>query len=251
MSSRVAVLLRPDAGWVLSVYPTAGEAGGSFISSQRSPRTWVPGQPAADPDRARAEAARRARARLRRYCVANRLNRLGTLTYGPPFCTDPGQARADVGVFFRRLRAELKAPFPYAWVPEYHSDKQRLHLHFALGRYVKRQVIEDAWGHGFVHIKRLSDVGVGQGARGEARRAAGYLSKYVSKSFADQRITGRHRYDVAQGFTPQKMHLRGRSAREVLTAASTLMGGSLPLKVWHSDDTEDWQGPPAVWAQWA
>lgn len=206
----------------------------------------------ADPERSRLEAARRARARLRRYCVSNELTRLGTLTYGPPFCTDPAQARRDIGIFFRRLRDSLGGgAFAYAWVPEYHKDGARLHLHFAAGRYIKRSLIEDAWGHGFVHIKRLNDVPVGAGARGEARRAAGYLSKYVSKSFADQRITGRHRYDVAEGFQPDKVRVWGRSANEVLRRASGLLGERAPLRVWHSDEAPAWQGPPAVWAQWA
>lgn len=184
--------------------------------------------------------------------MANGLTRLGTLTYGPPFCTDPAQARRDVGVFFRLLRAGLGGEaFPYAWVPEYHEDQQRLHLHFAAGRYIKRSVIDEAWGHGFVHIKRLTDVGVGQGTRGEARRAAGYLSKYVSKSFADQRLKGRHRYDVAEGFQPVRMSVWGRSAHDVLTQASDLLGQPAPMRWWHSDDEQGWQGPPAVWAQWA
>ncbi|GAA4126870.1 hypothetical protein GCM10022215_36920 [Nocardioides fonticola] len=183
--------------------------------------------------------------------MANGLNRLGTLTYAPPFCTDPGQARADVGVFFRLLRAVVGEPFPYAWVPEFHADGQRLHLHFAAGRYLRRRDIEAAWGHGFVHIKLLSDVGVGQGVRGEARRAAGYLSKYVAKSFNDHRLKGRHRYDVAQGFTPVKVRVEGISARDVLGQASDLLGQVSPLRVWHSDLEPAWQGPPAVWAQWA
>ena len=49
----------PPAAWQLSLYPTAGEAGGCFRPVRQTPRVWVPGQPAADPDRARAEAARR------------------------------------------------------------------------------------------------------------------------------------------------------------------------------------------------
>ncbi|WP_425464721.1 rolling circle replication-associated protein [Nocardioides dongxiaopingii] len=189
---------------------------------------------------------------MRRYCVSNELTRLGTLTYGPPFCVDPRRARRDVGLFFRRLRAALGGePLPYAWVPEYHKDQQRLHLHFAAGRYIKRSLIEESWGHGFVHIKRLTDVSVGTGRRGEARVAAGYLSKYVSKAFADQRLKGAHRYDVGQGFRPEKMTVWGRSARDVLDQASDLLSQQGPVVVWHSDDQPDWQGPPAVWAQWA
>lgn len=154
-----------------------------------------------------------------------------------------------MGVFFRRLREGLGCgPFPYVWVPEYHKDQRRLHLHFAAGRYIKRSLIVDAWGHGWVHIKQLGDVPVGTGTRGQARRAAGYLSKYVTKSFDDQRVKGGHRYDVAQGFVPQKVSLWGRSARDVVGQASDLLGQRGPERVWHSDEQPDWQGPPAVWA---
>lgn len=78
-SGPVADLLnRPvPAYWSLSFYPDAREAGGAFVPYRGG---GVKGQ-AADPARARAEAARRAKGKLRRYCTANRLNRLGTLTY--------------------------------------------------------------------------------------------------------------------------------------------------------------------------
>ena len=46
--------------------------------------------------RAREEAARRARAKVRRYGAANRLNRLGTLTYRGEGCHDPLRLRADL-----------------------------------------------------------------------------------------------------------------------------------------------------------
>ena len=74
---------------------------------------------------------------------------------------------------------------PYVWVPEWHKTGHGLHLHFAVGRFVPRGMIEQAWGHGFVHIKLLGDLPVGSGALAEARQAAGYLSKYVGKSFDD------------------------------------------------------------------
>jgi hypothetical protein len=92
------------ATWSLCLYPEAGEAGGTFIPSRPYARGGgVRGQ-AADPERARAEAARRAKGQLRRYCAANRLNRLGTLTYAGAGCHDPRRVRAHVGQFFRELR---------------------------------------------------------------------------------------------------------------------------------------------------
>lgn len=70
-------------GLSLSLYPDAGEAGGCFY---RPPSGRKPS--GGDPDRAKAEAARRARSKVRRYCAANRLNRLGTLTYAGDGCHD-------------------------------------------------------------------------------------------------------------------------------------------------------------------
>ena len=177
--SRQARLVRPDAGWTLSLYATAGEAGGSFVSSVRRQGLWVPAGSASDPARARAEAARRARKKMRVYCTANRLNRLGTLTYAGEGCHDPVRLRLDVAEFFRALRSDLgRGPFPYAWVPEWHKTGHGLHVHFAVGQFIPRGKIQAAWDRGFVHIKRLSDMPVGSSTWQEARRAAGYLSKY-------------------------------------------------------------------------
>ena len=234
------------AGWRLGLYPAAGEAGGSFRHSwQPSRRGGGPG----DPARSRAEAARRARAKLRRYCAANRLNRLGTLTYRGDGCHDPRQLRGDVAGFFRGLRRSLgDEPFAYVWVPEWHKSGHGLHVHFAVGRFIGRGKIEQAWGRGFVHIKLLGDLPAGSGSLQEARLAARYLSKYVTKTF-DEALPGLHRYEVAQGFQPEVVRCVGRSADEALDAASTLMRAR-PERVWRSDDEADWQGPPAVWASW-
>ncbi|WP_441005563.1 rolling circle replication-associated protein [Kocuria rhizosphaericola] len=237
---------------MLSLYPQAGEGGGCFVSSKEPDRSYVaPGQ-GLDPERAAEEAARRARAKLRRYCAANRLNRLGTLTYGHPRCSDPGLVRAHVGLFFRQMRDKLGGdPLPYAWVPELHKDGVHFHVHFAVGRYVPRRLIESAWGRGHVHIKLLGDLPVGSGTLGEARLAARYLSKYVTKSFTDPatRAAGMHRYDLAQGFQPEATRLYGRSPGEVIEQASAMFGAQ-PAVRWNSDEVDLWIGPPAIWAQW-
>lgn len=142
--------------------------------------------------------------------------------------------------------------FPYVWVPEWHKSGHGLHLHFAVGRFIRRGAVEQAWGRGFVHIKLLSDLPVGSTTWQEARRAAGYLSKYASKTFTEDeasRGAGLHRYEVAQGFQPPVTRLRGRSSVEVLTAAIEVMR-SHPSTWWSGDDNDDWQGPPAVWFAW-
>jgi len=122
VSHLVSLFVRPDAGWSLTVYPGAREAGGGFTSSYRPPHSvGVRGQ-AVDSERARQEAGRRARGKLRRYGAANGLNRFGTLTYAPPGCHDPRQVRANMGEFFRTLRdATGGTAFPYVWMPEWHK----------------------------------------------------------------------------------------------------------------------------------
>jgi len=245
-------LRRSVAGWNFSLYPDAGEGGGSFQGSIRRLPEYVARGSARDPERSAAEAGRRARATLRRYCAANRLNRLGTLTYRGSGCHDAASVREHLGLFFRDLRESIGGKsFPYAWVPEWHKSGHGLHAHFAVGRFIHRSAILSAWGRGFVHIKLLGDLPVGSTNLSEARRAAGYLSKYVSKSFAkpESRVTGLHRYDVAQGFKPRPVILTGSSAAEVLAAASSVFGDS-PSTEWSSASVEDWQGPPAIWAQW-
>lgn len=157
-------------------------------------------------------------------------------------------------MFFRRLRDGLGGDaFPYVWVPEWHKTGHGLHLHFAVGRFVPRSEIVQAWGHGFVHIKLLSGTPAGSGTWGEARRAAGYLSKYVAKTFTEadsgRRPRGLHRFDVAQDFTPGSVLVRGVTAADVTGQASLLMGAA-PAISWNSDEVAGWQGPPAIWVQW-
>lgn len=239
-------------GWVLTLTEAAGEAGGSFRHANERRPAVRHGGPAADPERAAVEAARRARGQVRRYCAGNRLNRLGTLTYAGDGNHDPQLLRRHVGDFFRRLRSGLGGKsLPYLWVPEWHKSGHGLHVHFAVGQYVPRRLIESAWGRGFVHIKLLGDLPAGSGVVAQARKAAGYLSKYVGKSFEeDQRVPGLHRYEVVQGFQPVKSQVYGRSLDDAISAACSVMKAR-PEYVWNSDQVEGWEGPPAVWVQWA
>ena len=138
--------------WGVDLFPEAAEAIAIFHPARRS----ASGGGWGDPEEASKVAARRARTRVRRYCAANRLNRLATLTYRGVGCHEPLELRRDVGCFFRRLRHGLGLQtFPYLWTAEWHNSGHGLHVHFAVGRYVPRTAIEEAWPHGFVHIKLL------------------------------------------------------------------------------------------------
>jgi hypothetical protein len=246
--ARAAVPNVVESRWLLNLYPDAAEAGGCLLSP---PRPWNGRYPFPhDPDRSTAEAVRRARGKVRRYGAANRLNRLGTLTYAGPGCHDPVQLREDVAGFFKRLRPAVGARFPYLWVPEWHPSGHGLHVHFTVGRYVRHGAIKAAWGRGFVHIKLLGDLPVGSGTLGEARRAARYVAKYVGKDLGLGGSGGLHRYEVAEGFQPRVRRLSGASIPDVLDQATEIMGRP-PVEVWDSADDEDWAGPHAVWASWA
>lgn len=236
------------AHWTFTLYPEAAEGGGSFQSALRR---QVVGGGAPDVERSEQEAARRARSKVRRYLAANRLNRLATLTYGGEGCFDQQQLRSDVAEFFKGLRRDLGGKaLPYLWVPEWHPGGHGLHVHFAVGRYVRRSLIRDRWGRGHVHIKLIGDLPVGSGALEEARWVAGYLGKYVTKNVADERVPRLHRYEVAQGFQPQPLALLARSEEAVFERACELMGG-VRCRVWRSGDQEGWRGPPAYWCAWA
>jgi len=236
-------------GWLIELFPDAGEAGGCFVPMLRRHDTGVRGA-AGDPERSRAEAGRRARARLRRYGAANRLNRMGTLTYGPPRCTDAVELRGHVAQFFRELRADLGGkPFPYIWVPELHADRVHWHVHFAVGQHIARSTIRRAWGRGLIHMPQINDLPVGSTTRDEARAAARYLAKYVTKDFPTH-VTGLHRYEVAQGFQPVHETLRGPTADAVIEKASLRMGGP-PSRYWNSEQAENWRAAPAIWVSWS
>ncbi|HEY3924707.1 MAG TPA: hypothetical protein VGL75_09100 [Acidothermaceae bacterium] len=242
--------------WSVSFFPDAREAGGSITSLRgRSSPAWefgpdgLLGPKVVDPQRSAVEAARRARVRARRYSAANRLDRLGTLTYRGAGCFDYDQMIQDVHGFIVRLRAALGGkPFPYVWVPEWHKD-HGLHVHFGLSGFVHYSLIDAAWGLGRTNIKRLTNLPAGSGPLAAARINGRYLAKYVGKAFDDRRIPGRHRYEVGRGFEPRKEIVTGFRVEHVLDELSERVGAQ-PQFVWQSYETEGWQGPPSVFASW-
>jgi hypothetical protein len=200
-------------------------------------------------ERSRDESVRRARGAVRRYCAANRLDRLGTLTYRGKGCYDEIQLRADVAAFFRALRRHLGGTaLPYLWTGEWHPGGHGLHAHFAVGKYVDKALISRAWDRGFVEIRRLNEGFEYASALAKARVAAAYLGKYVAKNF--ERGTGLHRYEVAQGFQPRRLRFFAETMEVALQFCVELREGAVP-RFSLSDEWDGWQGPPIVWMQWA
>ena len=234
--------------WRGRVFPQVGEAV-AVLRTNASPEKKGTG---CTPEENLRRAARRARTQVRRYCVANRLRRLITLTYRPPFCTSHDQVVKDVGLFIRHLRKSLgiEGRFAYVWVPELHKDGQRYHVHVVVDRFIPKRMVEEAWGHGFVDVREIRNQGKA-GNKGEAmRRVAGYVAKYVGKSYDDQGAGGRHRYEVGQGCQPISLELTAPRTDVFRGLAALSFGGLAPSATWSSGSQEWWTGPPVEVWQW-
>lgn len=176
---------------------------------------------------------------------------MGTLTYAGVGNHDPDVLAEHVGEFWLGLRSGLGGKaLPYLWVPEWHPGGHGLHVHFAVGRYIRHGMIRDVWGRGIVHIKRHQNLPVGATDVDEARMAAGYLAKYIGKGFEEDavRAPGRHRYEVAQGFQPRMVPVAGGSLESALCKAEHVVGRPR-RRIWRSADERNWTAPPAVWVQ--
>lgn len=209
----------------------------------------------------RARAGARARTRVRRYCKANDLSRLGTLTF-----RSATRERAEVvealNGFFKRLRAQLGAALPYVWVIEEHKSGA-LHVHVGLGRPLPMRCercdpadrgkgrhqrdlpgpcLACTWGLGFVHAKKIK----GHKGNRASSSAATYLAKYVGKEVEGLRGKGAKAYEVGRGFQPEVVEgeVEGTAGEVVTAIAAAYFGGGAPSFVWSSEDADDWLGPP-------
>lgn len=235
-------------------WPEANEAVAWVVTSgdrKSGPSDDACGPQPADPvsrHRAnRARAARRARGRVRRFCVANRCAYLWTLTFADQTDDRPHVARC-VEAFIRRLRQHQRRAIPYVWVIEEHKSG-KLHVHLALSIYVEQRRLAEWWSHGFVFVtgsKSERSRGRHLGAAGVAR----YVAKYVSKDVAGG--DGRQSYRVAERFQPAEERSGAWSLEDALLRAIFAMGGERPVYVWSSadHDDDDDRAPPCWWATW-
>ena len=194
-----------------------------------------------DPERARIESLRRTRASVRRYCSANRLDRMGTLTFEVEPDLDGGWEAVEG--FRRALAAELGELVPLVVVPEYGTLNGRLHFHVAFGRYLPVVMLRRCWPHGFVDVRRIKARGRGRrlGGRALCRLVASYIAGYVTKG--DRTPFSRKRYSTTRGCAPVSRSVM-RSDLAAAFATVRARAGGAALTVWSSSSVEEWAGPP-------
>lgn len=200
--------------------------------------------------RAATEAARRARSKVRRYAVRNGCDRLVTLTYSDEYLPDTWQAVwDDIERFRRRLTKALGvAPAMVATI-ERGELNGRLHVHIALDRFVPESVLAEAWGRGFVSVRKIKVSG--RGKRERCRRAAAYISKYVTKAYengdgdgdGEGRAFNGRRYSVTKGYAPTQRSWAVSTRFEGLEVLRALCGGEVVWS-WSSASAPEWRGPP-------
>ena len=232
----------------LAVYPVAGEATITYRVVDPLAASFARLDLVISPPDPNESAVRRARRRLRLYAAHNGPVYLWTVTYGGDGEWDALAARRHIRGLFRRLRELVGERFPYAWVTEWHPGGHGIHVHFAVDRFIAHATVVTAWQHGkIVHVsgpKRREETG-----RGAARRVARYIAKYLAKDVSLVPV-GRHRYDVAQGFQPQRLVFEARTRDEACDLACEVMG-AVPDRFWESRDSAEWQGPATIWMGWS
>lgn len=251
--------------WEGKFFPDAGEVIG-WRCAEQAPRAWAPrsgwweespppdppaGSAATDQAEAPSEsnrerASRRARTRLRRYAVANRLRYLWVLTFAPRPSDglqehDLARVKRLVAEWVKRgLRGEVGYAGAYVLGFEHHKSGA-WHVNVMLGERVDHGVVRDSWGRGHVWVSKFQGR-PGESMRDAARRAAAYVAKYVAKEFGDS-SPGTHRYEVAQGFQVREVRVFALSASGVLAEC----GGEV-LYRYDAPAAESGRGPPIVWA---
>lgn len=151
----------------------------------------------------------------------------------------------DVARFQRRLK-KYAPNLMYIGVSE-KMENGRVHFHFLLFnriKYLKKNVLEDMWGQGFVKIKTVEDV-TGQNKGYTAlKHIAHYMGKYIQKE-ADDRKIFQNSYFVSQNLK-QPITSYGETILSILKKAinegyviekrnkvySTVYGGYVTYETW-------------------
>ncbi len=165
---------------------------------------------------------RRARSSLRRYMLATNCRYVWTLTYAQAQF-DYEAVRKDWARFARRLSRDL-GRLPWARVIESHPGGHGFHIHAAFDRFIPEEQVTRAWSLGHVAGRYWH---AGRGRRQTIVGAAHYLGKDMP-NLVGVLESGKHLYEVAQGFRPLRVHARAPSLEAARARAINLMGGGMP-----------------------
>lgn len=274
----------PPHGYSLNVYIDAGEASAAFVLPRSMPDPEEIAQRLEDEDDTTEGASQwsmlseedrrslnvhrattRARGRLRRYAIRNKLTYLHTLTYRCVACScDPcecGQklgpatretVKRHVATFIRALRDHRDLePFAYAYVIERgNKSTQRLHVHLLLPFHLEvadgvgsAPIMASVWGRGRVDLRFRG--GAAETFRDKARACARYLTKYLSKSLGDEDEAWAHSYERSQGFNVRCIKRARLTYADAVTLAAWLLEADSDTYLSDSENWTDYEGPPA------
>ena len=204
----------------------------------------------------------RAGTKSQRYFVLNRLRYMWVLTFAEGK-HDRRLVMAQVSEFARRLRSlhDNKA-FAYWYSPELHPGGHGWHVNFFISFRIPHAQVEALWSRGFVWVTDFASsmkgpkgepMGLCRTPREGLRRAAHYGCKYSQKDWSPEHVGAQnHRYEVGQGFAPEKQ------SRWVVdpTEAEELVEFLVPaedrrfIQRWDSNDMAEWTRPPIRTWRW-
>lgn len=129
---------------------------------------------------------------------------LVSLTYAENV-TDPRQGRKDFNTFARNVRNQFGSGIRYICVPEF-QERGAIHFHALFwgipAKVVKRErrtrMVATLWGKGFIDLVQTDG----------KNELAGYLSKYMAKSFDDERMYGMKAYLASRNVKRPKVDKR-------------------------------------------
>jgi hypothetical protein len=147
------------------------------------------------------------------------------------------------------MRRSLGGKFCYLWVPEWHQH-HGLHINLALRTYIPKSTIDAAWGHGWVHVKRLDGYLNHDAPDDDTWQMARAVARYAAKDIDRPRPMGMHRYDTAQGFRPPRTTTTTTNPDDAFSLACDLMGSGTIERSWSSVEAGVLTQPPTMYWSW-
>ena len=133
----------------------------------------------------------RARRSVRNLVNANPdCNKFLTLTFKENI-TDLSQAYKSLHYFLKKIKRYIMPNMKFIAVPEF-QKRGAVHYHLICNlQYIHWKMLEKLWGQGYIKINKIDEVD----------NVGAYVSKYINKDFADERLVGRKCYYCSKNLT--------------------------------------------------